>query len=466
MITLSFVSLFYLSLPALIASQCYSDWQTNVGSDGFTYGYKAVVSDMVNFFEAHDVCAALGAQVASIHSAQENAFVISIASSLLDQCENNNAVCKQRVDRSTTSSLRLDRLLRSFWIGMHRVQYAPFYNTSVDCCWSDGTQCDYGRFDGVADPNQSIPPWSTGNPSGSSSSITSAGWNVEDCVEITNDNGVLWNDIGCYHKLGGVVCKKNCTNTCPPVTTQAPAVTSKPITITPVVTTTTDDDTGGYICGSDDWQWKNNGNGKAYAYKWFNQSGSFWQLHDLCYDSCATPCSIESEEENQHIVNNICAGAFSSSSSGRKKRATDSECIYTGFHRYQESPPTGPIGCSCDDGKSCDYGNDDTTTTTSTTSTTKAATTTTKAITTPRPSTSTIRATTKATTIITSTTKPNNPWAPGCPANSTTGLGDSDGYGTKNCVGFDSNGKWRDQACERPGKGIVCKKPCIPLLKG
>jgi len=55
MITLSFVSLFYLSLPALIAGQCSSDWQTNVGSDGFTYGYKAIVSDMVNFFEVRGI---------------------------------------------------------------------------------------------------------------------------------------------------------------------------------------------------------------------------------------------------------------------------------------------------------------------------------------------------------------------------------------------------------------------------
>ncbi|KAL7079976.1 hypothetical protein ACQ4LE_000042 [Meloidogyne hapla] len=456
MITLSFVSLFCLFLPALIAGQCSSDWKINVASDGFTYGYKAIVADMVNFFEAHDVCAAQGAQVASIHSAQENAFVISIANTLLDQCENNNSVCAQRVSRTANDTLRLDRLLRSFWIGMHRVQYAPFYNASVDCCWSDGTICDYGRFDGVASPTQTISPWSQGNPSGSSSSAQSTGsGNVEDCVEMTYDNGTLWNDIGCYHKLGGVICKKNCTDACPAVTTQEP-----------VVTNTVDSDTGGYICGSDDWQWKKNRDGKAYAYKWYNQSGSFWQLHDLCYDSCATPCSIESEEENQHIVNNVCAGAFSSSSNGRKKRSTDSDCIYTGFHRYQENPPNGPIGCSCDDGKSCDYGNDDTTTTTSTTSTisfTTRATFTTRAssTTTARPSTTTNKATT-ATAIITSTLKPGKPWAPGCPSNSTTGLGDSDGYGTKNCVGFDSNGKWKDQACERPGKGIICKKPCIP----
>ena len=85
---------------------------------------------------------------------------------------------------------------------------------------------------------------------------------------MTYDNGTLWNDIGCYHKLGGVICKKNCTDACPAVTTQEP-----------VVTNTVDSDTGGYICGSDDWQWKKNRDGKAYAYKWYNQSGSFWQVN-------------------------------------------------------------------------------------------------------------------------------------------------------------------------------------------
>jgi hypothetical protein len=95
--------------------------------------------------------------------------------SLLDKCQNDNSVCKQRVPRTPIESLRLDTLLRSFWIGMHRLQYKPYYNSSVDCSWNDGTICDYGRFDGIASPDRNVAPWTKGNPSGSNNSAQALG---------------------------------------------------------------------------------------------------------------------------------------------------------------------------------------------------------------------------------------------------------------------------------------------------
>jgi len=465
MITLALTSLFGLILPALVSGQCSSDFSTFTASDGFTYGYKVILQDMLNYFEAADLCYAQGAQVASIHSADENNFIFSLSANLLNQCQNNNSVCAQRVSRSTASGLSLDQLLRSFWLGMHRLQFVPYYNATVDCIWSDGTICDYGRFDGVATATQNVTPWSTGNPSGSNNSAASPGSGyTEDCVEIST--GGLWNDISCYHKLGGVICKKNCTNPCP--SAAAPTTTtsaSKLTTTLSTATNTTASSGGGYVCGSDGWQWTHyKGAGQAYAYKLFKTNGSYWQLNDICYEYCASPCSVETQEENQYIQSII---SNSSASNGRRKRSTSTDsCTYTGMHRYQINPPNGSIGCSCDDGSSCSYGNGDTTTTTSSTSTTKAATTTTKLAST---STTKLATTTKPSTTIktttfvsTSTSGPINPWAPGCPATISTGLGDTNGYGNKNCIGYDANGKWMDRACERPGTGVICKKSCIP----
>jgi hypothetical protein len=218
---------------------------------------------------------------------------------------------------------------------------------------------------------------------------------------------------------------------------------------------------GGYICGSDGWEWKyDNATGKVYAYKLFNSSGNYWKCHDICSEYCASPCSVESEEENQYIINNVFSGVLSTNSSKNssflrsKRETTDSGCYYTGIHRYQVNPPNGPIKCSTDYGGSCGYGNEDTNSTTSLlSSTTPGASlgSTTKSSDTIIPDASTSASIDK-----------NNPWAHGCPSTPSTGLGDTDGYGNKNCVGYDSNGKWIDRACERPGKGVVCKKECIP----
>jgi hypothetical protein len=118
----------------------------------------------------------------------------------------------------------------------------------------------------------------------------------------------LWNDISCYHKLGGVICKKNCANSCPtPPTTTTTSTSTTPSTTTSTSSTTTTTSTtpstttststtpsttttlststttkphgGGYICGSDDWEWTyDNATGKAYAYKLFNRCGNYWKV--------------------------------------------------------------------------------------------------------------------------------------------------------------------------------------------
>ena len=60
-----------------------------------------------------------------------------------------------------------------------------------------------------------------------------------------------WNDISCYHKLGGVICKRKCVGS-----------------------------TNGPNCGSDGWEWAKEGN-SGREYKIFNvpTPGNYWQVN-------------------------------------------------------------------------------------------------------------------------------------------------------------------------------------------
>uniref|UniRef100_A0A915NKP8 C-type lectin domain-containing protein n=1 Tax=Meloidogyne floridensis TaxID=298350 RepID=A0A915NKP8_9BILA len=490
----------YAILPTNGQASCPSDWISRVDPiDGITYGYKVITRDWLNYYEAQGYCVRAGGQVASIHSAAENAFIANnISAAQLKQCQTNDSVCATRIAHTSAGWAFLDSLMRSFWFGMNRVQYQPSYNNTLDCSYPDGTPCDYGRFDGVANANTNSPPWSPACPSGSNSS-NGAG-DLEYCTMFFNATTTLvWNDMSCYQKLGGVVCKMNCsatktTQTCPSpavVTTNA-AVTTKAAVVTSSsgsaggstaksLTTKSSGTSngscfcnggscggGGYKCGSDDWQWKiNKKNGKSYAYKAFNYTGCYWQGLAICKKYKAVPCSIQSSDDNDFIVKTVCSSFLSSSSSNssRKRRATSDTCIYTGIHRQVTNPSSGSVSCTCSDGSSCDYGNDDAhgdTTTTSFTSTTSRATTLKTSTTQKAATTTTQKSTTKLATsfISTSTAAPSNPWAPGCPANSTTGQRDNGGYGSRNCIGINGDGKWVDQSCDRPATAIICMKEC------
>ncbi|KAF7635433.1 hypothetical protein Mgra_00005110, partial [Meloidogyne graminicola] len=220
------------------------NWTQRIGEDGKTYGYQVVLRDWLNFYEAHAKCLAIGGEVASIHSLAENEFVRHLAAPYLTQCQTNNSVCAQRV-----STASLDFILRTFWLGMNRCQYYPFYNTSVDCINSDGTLCDFANYTGVinsANPNPAGYPWGYGSPSGTDGG-QGAG-NIEACVSMYNGTSGEWNDLSCFQKLGGVICKKNCSAACGSSTTttiistttaELSTTTTQSSTTTESITTTT-----------------------------------------------------------------------------------------------------------------------------------------------------------------------------------------------------------------------------------
>ncbi|CAK5092990.1 unnamed protein product [Meloidogyne enterolobii] len=64
----------------------------------------------------------------------------------------------------------------------------------------------------------------------------------EACAAMYNGTSGEWNDIACFNKLGGVICKKNCSNACgvaSTTTTQLTTTTTQPTTTTTLPTTTT-----------------------------------------------------------------------------------------------------------------------------------------------------------------------------------------------------------------------------------
>jgi len=49
---------------------------------------------------------------------------------------------------------------------------------------------------------------------------------IEDCVSMYNGTSGEWNDVSCFQKLGGVVCKRNCTGTCGSTSIKTALITS------------------------------------------------------------------------------------------------------------------------------------------------------------------------------------------------------------------------------------------------
>uniref|UniRef100_A0A914KVV9 C-type lectin domain-containing protein n=1 Tax=Meloidogyne incognita TaxID=6306 RepID=A0A914KVV9_MELIC len=310
-------------------------------------------------------------------------------------------------------------LYRSFWIGLSRVQFAhPLDNPTVHSAWLDGTPVDYGRYDGLPIPNRDVRPWAYGSPS--SLNATTSG-EIEGCTQMfLNDNDPQWNDISCYSLLGGVICKRNCSANCPnednSTTTTSSTTTAVGLTTQTTEETTTevqyDEATtedietstpnscgnNSNICGADGWKWKCFKNGKCYSYHKYSVKGSYWKALAKCRKHHASVCSIETEEENDHVCKHYC---------GCKGKD-----VWIDMHRMVTEDGTNIVCLDGDDNK-----------------------------------------------CYTETDKDSkNPWANGCPANASNM--DDGKYGKKNCCVI-SKGKWKDVGCTRPISKVLCKKECV-----
>uniref|UniRef100_A0A915N6M3 C-type lectin domain-containing protein n=1 Tax=Meloidogyne javanica TaxID=6303 RepID=A0A915N6M3_MELJA len=155
---------------------CEADWQTRVEpTDGKTYGYKVFFKSALNFFEAQRICRDNCAEVATIHSRDEYDFVFLTFRDLLDQCQTNASVCPIRDPNPD-----FNRILNSFWLGMHRIQ----------------------QYTSICPADRAV---------------------IEDCTQLLDSATGKWNDIPCHYQQAGVVCKRDCASFCqaqvPPITT-------------------------------------------------------------------------------------------------------------------------------------------------------------------------------------------------------------------------------------------------------
>uniref|UniRef100_A0A915P245 C-type lectin domain-containing protein n=1 Tax=Meloidogyne floridensis TaxID=298350 RepID=A0A915P245_9BILA len=189
-------------------NQCPDGWASRLDSSGIVYGYKVIMQDMINYYQARNLCNEEGGELVSIHSDEEEQFVAQLALNLLDQCQTNNSLCRQRVPIPS-----LDSMFRSFYIGLNRAAIEPYYDPTVVQTWADGSSVDYASVPTPGVPTIQIQPWGPGCPSG----LNDTGSNPqkgspEDCVCMYKgaDGNINWNDISCYHKLAGGICKRTC----------------------------------------------------------------------------------------------------------------------------------------------------------------------------------------------------------------------------------------------------------------
>jgi len=499
------------------------NWTTRVGEDGSTYGYQVIMKDMLNFFEAHSKCNAIGGEAVSIHSAAENEFVRQLAAPYISQCQTNTSVCASR-----TSNSGLDYYLRVIWLGMHRVQFDPFYNYTIDCIWEDGTPCDFANYTAV-NTGPSVYPWGYSCPSGTNGSQGVG--DPEDCVSMYNATGGLWNDLSCYQKLGGVVCKKNCSATCTSssattlasiISTLGTSTTSLATTLNPTTITTTPAQLttlASTLCTGSPTPAATTL--LAALTTQLSGGGSTSTINALttALTNAATTLAAAQQTTVQPISTSTTSGPYICGSDSFKNYRKDQDGNY---YAYKTLPLTtdgsyfdgrttcgnhGAIVCpitsndennfvigaiqtdtSYGSGRkrrqavnvSCIFGLNRYKTNPNSSvvnynlengspciygnvdliNTTPSATT--GAYNTTLSSTTVQQTTTNInTTPSTTTAAPTNPWADGCPTPAGQSFDDPDGYGQKNCAHM-INGKWADQSCTKPATYVVCRKVCIP----
>uniref|UniRef100_A0A1I8BN49 C-type lectin domain-containing protein n=1 Tax=Meloidogyne hapla TaxID=6305 RepID=A0A1I8BN49_MELHA len=330
-------------VPALVSGDCSSgNWTTRVEPlDGNTYGYQVLMRDWLNFYEARALCLGVGGDVVSMHSDAENEFVRQLAAPYLNACQTNNSVCAQRV------SSGFDFYVRVIWVGMHRCQYFPDYNPTLDCVNEDGTPCDYAFSKAVNTAGPQPYPWGWGCPSGTEGG--SGTGLVEDCIAMFNASSGLWNDYSCFQKMGGVVCKRNCTGTCGSTPTK-----------TALITPTSVD------CTAGNWTRRRSEDGSTYGYQvvmkdWLN----FYEAQAQCLTIGAEVVSIHSSDENEFVRQlaapyiNACL-TNTSVCAQRVSTAFDSNLrvLWLGMHRSAIYPSyNNTLDCINSDGTPCDYSN-------------------------------------------------------------------------------------------------------------
>jgi hypothetical protein len=103
-----------------------------------------------------------------MHSQEEFDFVFNLAKQPLQDCQNDDSVCPSRDNIPS-----FDKVLRTFFLGMHRVQmYTPLFgngpiDNNITCIYGDTSNCDFGGYNGTVKEHEDLGvPWATGTPNG------------------------------------------------------------------------------------------------------------------------------------------------------------------------------------------------------------------------------------------------------------------------------------------------------------
>nr|CAD2183715.1 unnamed protein product [Meloidogyne enterolobii] len=135
----------------------------------------------------------------------------------------------------------------------------------------------------------------------------------EDCVCMFKYDSVNWNDISCYHKLGGGICKRKCNG--------GGGGGGQPCGC------------GKVNCGTDGWS--QSANGKGYKIFQLPSPGNYWQALAMCANNGAKVASYHSDQQKS-VITNICQS---------------SNCAWIGLHSATDGNKYW------DDGSQYDYKN-------------------------------------------------------------------------------------------------------------
>uniref|UniRef100_A0A914LJG4 C-type lectin domain-containing protein n=1 Tax=Meloidogyne incognita TaxID=6306 RepID=A0A914LJG4_MELIC len=396
----------YLSIQcihfAFINADCPAGWNSRSDSSGIEYGYQVVLQKNITFSQAQSICSGLESDIVSIHSKEENEFIYGLIKTsgvvlyigMQQKSDQYSPTCawpdKSDCNFGNFNGVKDPKRQEYPWV---RNPSITTDGNTVHCVGIADTTYNFGKpnfkwndvgcndgLDGTICKKKCI----GGNSGGSASTSQTPEASKAPTILPSNTEAPVVStksSIGGGSSIGPVVTSKP---------SGAPVVSTKSAigggsTIGPVVTAQSPKTLAtllpgfpgstpkpvngggnngscgncncndGYKCGSDDWQVKHGKDG-SFAYKYFPApNSSYFTAKAICAKYHALPCSINSEEENEFLLENVANNQLKSNK--RAKRETqDPACIWTGVHIVVSDNDKEENECYCDDGKECSYG--------------------------------------------------------------------------------------------------------------
>ncbi|CAK5092081.1 unnamed protein product [Meloidogyne enterolobii] len=386
---------------AFINAACPAGWDSRSDSSSVEYGYQVVLQKNITFSQAQSICSGLDSDIVSIHSKDENEFIYGLIKTsgvvlyigMQQVSDQYSPTCsfsdKSDCNFGNFNGVKDPKRQEYPWV---RNPSITTDGNTVHCVGITDTTYNFGKpnfkwndvgcndgLDGTICKKKCI----GGNSGGSASTSQTPEASKASTILPANTGAPVVSTkspIGGGSSIGPVVTSK--PSGAPVVSTKSaigggssigPVVTSQPpktlatllpgfpgSTAKPINGGGNNGSCGncncndGYKCGSDDWQVKHGKEG-SFAYKYFPApNSSYFTAKAICAKYHALPCSINSEEENEFLLENVANIQLKSKK--RAKRETQDKCIWTGMHITVSDNHEEENDCYCDDGKECLYG--------------------------------------------------------------------------------------------------------------